>query len=109
MDSGVDGDLFPFWHSGQDNNLTGFGSKDTDKLLEGARGVDTTAARKTAYQTFSQDLMDDVPAIFLYDPGYTYLQSKKVHGFAVSRLYDPKDRFNNIADWYIKTRNNFKF
>lgn len=109
LDSGVDGDLFPFWSSGQANNLTGFGSKDTDKLLAGARGAATTAARKTAYQTFSQTLMNDLPAIFLYDPGYTYLQSKKVHGFNVSRLYDPKDRFNNVADWYIKTKNKFKF
>ncbi len=109
MDSGVDGDLFPFWSTGQANNLTGFGGKDTDKLLATARGAATLAARKTAYQTFSQNLMDDAPAIFLYNPGYTYLQSKKVRGFDVGRLYDPKDRFNNIADWYIKTKSKFKF
>jgi hypothetical protein len=44
-----------------------------------------------------------VPAIFLYSPNYTYVQAKKIKGFAVKNILIPRDRFANIEDWYIKT------
>lgn len=105
---GADPDLYVFWHSSQVGetglNLSDYANKDVDQLLEDARISSNIEIRKEKYKKFQEIVTNDLPAIFLYSPTYTYVQSKKVKGFDIKSILTPKDRFSNITDWYIKTR-----
>ena len=104
---GADPDLYPFWHSSQTKgnglNIVNFNNKDADRLLEDARTSSDMKVRQEKYQQFQTILAEEVPAIFLYSPTYTYVQNKSVKGFAVKNIYLPRDRFADVAGWYIKT------
>ena len=104
---GADPDPYPFWHSSQigENglNITDYANKDVDALLEDARLTSDIEARKEKYKKFQEIIAEEAPAIFLYSPTYTYVQSKKVKGFDVRNILIPRDRFANIAEWYVKT------
>ena len=104
---GADPDPYPFWHSSQIGeqglNITNFNNKEVDKYLEEARLTNDVATRQGEYQKFQKIIAEEVPAIFMYSPLYTYAQNNKVKGFAVSDILVPSDRFENIFDWYIET------
>jgi len=100
-------DCYAFWHSSQAesglSNITNYTCEEADKLLEQARQSDDRRTRLQKYNEFQRVLARDVPAIFMYSPFYTYVQSKEVKGYGVKRIIEPKNRFANIEDWYIKT------
>lgn len=104
---GADPDPFPFWHSSQASdpglNLAMFSHRAADKLLEAARQMPDPAKRAESYRAFGQIIADELPAIFLYHPRYTYLVDRRVKGIAVERINQPKDRFGNLHQWYVKT------
>ncbi|PJA07777.1 hypothetical protein COX69_03815 [Candidatus Falkowbacteria bacterium CG_4_10_14_0_2_um_filter_48_10] len=104
---GADPDIYPLWHSSQigENglNITGYSNKDADQLLEDARFANDQSVRKEKYGQFQEIIAADTPALFLYTAAYTYLQTKKIKGFAVDAIVAPYNRFANINDWYIKT------
>lgn len=104
---GGDPDSYAFWHSSQavegGLNIANYANKDVDKLLEDARAISNQGERIEKYKKFQEILSEDVPAIFMYSPFYTYVQSKKIKGFEVKSILSPSDRFTNISDWYIKT------
>ncbi|MBI4090302.1 MAG: peptide ABC transporter substrate-binding protein [Candidatus Kerfeldbacteria bacterium] len=103
-----EGDLYPFWHSSQDRdpglNLTTFFNKDADKLLEELRATADPAVVSEKRIAFQRLLAEQLPAIFLYSPYYTYGLAKRVHGFDVQYVTSPADRFANIEGWYVKTK-----
>ncbi|MFH1598574.1 MAG: ABC transporter substrate-binding protein [Patescibacteria group bacterium] len=105
---GMDPDPYPFWHSTQVEhpglNLAQFKNKDADKLLEEARKSSVVDERTAKYKEFQDILADELPAIFLYNPFYTYSVSQKVKGIESIYITTPSDRFTNIQNWYIKTR-----
>jgi len=104
---GGDPDSYAFWHSSQAAegglNIANYANKDVDKLLEDARAISNREQRAEKYKKFQEILSEDVPAIFMYSPFYTYVQSKQIKGFEVKSILSPSDRFANISDWYIKT------
>ncbi len=104
---GADPDLYAFWHSSQIGetglNIADYANKEVDKLLEDARLTNDLNLRKEKYKKFLQILAEEVPAIFLYSPNYTYVQDKNIKGFNVKNILVPRDRLANIEDWYIKT------
>lgn len=105
---GSDPDPYAFWHSSQISeknfNIANYSSKDADQLLEDARVSSDKKVREEKYKQFQTLIAEDVPAIFMYSPYYTYLMTKKVKGFAIDAMQMPHDRFNNIKDWYINTK-----
>lgn len=105
---GADPDLYAFWHSSQMGesglNLSNYSNKEVDQLLEDARISPDAEKRKEEYKKFQEIITEDLPAIFLYSPTYTYAQSKKVKGFAVKNILIPGNRFANISDWHMKTK-----
>ena len=105
---GFDPDPYPFWHSNQEThpglNLTSLNNPAINKLLEEARKTTDETQRAIKYTEFQKLLADSVPAIFLFNPTYTYPQNKKIKGFNTERLILPANRFNNITSWYIKTQ-----
>lgn len=110
---GFDPDPYPFWHSSQNQdpglNLSGFSNKEVDKLLEEARKINDEEIRNEKYIKFQDILAKEIPAIFLYSTTYTYPISTKIKNFDISRISIPADRFNNIEEWYVKTKGEFKW
>jgi peptide/nickel transport system substrate-binding protein len=104
---GADPDPYAFWHSSQTGengfNIANFVNKEADQLLEDARLISDQNARKEKYFRFQEIITDEIPAIFMYSPIYTYIQTNRLKGFNVKNIFVPKDRFANVNDWYLKT------
>ncbi|MFA6391990.1 MAG: ABC transporter substrate-binding protein [Patescibacteria group bacterium] len=104
---GTDPDPYPFWHSSQSRdpglNLAVFYNKDIDQLLEEARKTNDEEQRRLKYLHFQNILADEIPAIFLYNPVYTYGLDEKVKGLEGQYISVPSDRFSGILNWFIKT------
>lgn len=105
---GMDPDPYAFWHSSQIGesgyNIANFSNKEADQLLEDARISSNADERKEKYAKFQEIVNQELPAIFMYSPSYTYLQTKQIKGFDVKMIINPSDRFSNVAEWYIKTK-----
>ncbi len=105
---GTDPDPYSFWHSSQGRdpglNLSVYVNQDVDQLLEEARKTNDLEQRRIKYLPCQNILAEELPAIFLYNPTYTYGLHKKVKGFELERITVPADRFTNIENWYIKTK-----
>lgn len=109
---GNDPDPYPFWHSSQNRdpglNLAVFSDKKVDQLLEEARQTNDEEQRIMKYLHFQNILAEELPAIFLYNPTYTYPTSKRIKGFTLGHITIPSDRFIDIENWYIKTDRKWK-
>ncbi len=103
-----DSDPYNLWHSSQINypnlNLSGFSNKRVDELLEKSRVWPFEEVRRKKYAEFQNIIAEEIPAIFLYSTNYNYLIAKKVKGVKIEKINLPVDRFNNINEWYIKTK-----
>lgn len=105
---GNDPDPYPFWHSSQSKdpglNLAIFYNRSVDQLLEEARKTNDVEQRRPKYLHFQNILADELPAIFLYNPTYSYGIHKKIKGIEKNiYITEPADRFRKIPQWYIKT------
>jgi len=104
---GHDPDSYVFWHSSQVGegglNLSNYANDDVDKMLEEGRLTLNKDERIEKYKKFQEIIANDIPAIFMYSPFYTYIQSKKIKGFETINISSPSDRFADINEWYIKT------
>ena len=104
---GADPDPYAFWHSSQIGqaglNIADYSNKEVDKLLEEGRLTNDLKIRQEKYKKFQEILAEDMPAVFLYSPNYTYVQSKKIKGFNVKSIILPSDRFADVNEWYMKT------
>ena len=100
---GSDPDVYAYWHSSQANdrgfNLSEYKSAQADDALDSARSRSDPALRVAKYHTFIQRWLADVPAIGLYRPNLTYIQTKGVTSFSARGLADPVDRYANIRSW----------
>ncbi|MEK7615438.1 MAG: ABC transporter substrate-binding protein, partial [Patescibacteria group bacterium] len=109
-----DADLDPsiFWHSSTNTatslNIVDYKNTEVDKLLESAQVAISDADRETAYKTFQEKLLADIPAVFLYQSTYVYAVAKKIQNVAIESIRIPSDRFANINEWYIKTKKTFR-
>ncbi len=105
--SGADPDPYAFWHSSQIDqagmNIASYNNKKADQLLEDGRLTIDQSVRQEKYKEFQQIISEDLPAIFLFRPTYTYVLSKEIRGFSSSVIYLPHDRFNGINNWHTKT------
>ncbi len=105
-------DLFAFWHSSQrldpGLNIALYANITADKLLEDAREITDTKERIKKYEAFQDEVVSDIPAIFLYSPDFIYVLPKKVRGVELGSATTPSERFLNIANWYIETNRVWK-
>ena len=105
--AGADPDPYAFWHSSQIGqaglNIADYANKEVDKLLEEGRLTNDLKLRLEKYKKFQELIVEDEPAIFLYSPNYTYVQSKEIKGFSVTSIILPNDRFADVNQWHINT------
>lgn len=108
----LDPDPFTLWHSSQKRdpglNLALYSNTNADKLLEEARKILNPLERAQKYDEFQKLIIEDVPAVFLYNSYYIYGQTKDIKGFESKIISMPSDRFANIEKWYIDTERNWK-
>ena len=108
FDSGSDPDQYSLWHSGAPKDSLNFAGMPRqaliDKDLEDGRSQSDRGQRMQAYTDFQQLMGDAAPAIFLYEPHYAYVVSKRVQGVRTNGVVEPVDRFQYVADWYVTTK-----
>jgi len=101
-------DLYPFWHSSQKIdpglNLSFYENKDLDKLLKDLRETTDEEIKKQKLELAQNMIVNDSPALFLYNPDYVYWASDKIKGIDTTKIIDPAKRFSNINNWYINTK-----
>jgi peptide/nickel transport system substrate-binding protein len=102
-----DPDPYTFFHSTEVNdpghNFSGFSTLPIDRNLEAARRTFDEAARRELYAPVFQAISREVPVVFLYFSDYLYAQSRLVQGQRIAPLTDPRERFWNVEDWYVRT------
>ena len=95
-------DLFAFWHSSQRAdpglNISLFTNSKVDIELQRLRD-----SENGSLETIKDYIQKDSPALFLYSPSFIYILPKNLKGSPES-ITQASDRFNNISDWYIRTR-----
>lgn len=101
---GYEPDPFAFWHSSQVKdpglNITFFSDKKADKFLENIRMTNDPMLRDSNYRNFSDIIIKDLPAFFLFSQEYLYLLPADLHDVSPLKISLPSDRFNEINKWY---------
>ena len=102
-------DLFPFWHSSQKkvpgSNLSSYENKKVDTLLTEIRQTLDAEERKEKLESLQDIIIEDIPAIFLYNPNYYHFLSNKIKGVSKElKILDPSKRFLNMKNWYLQTK-----
>lgn len=108
IDLGRDGDQYALWHSSQigknGQNIAQFENSAVDKLLEQYRLTTDSSIRAQKYQELQKVLDEEKPALTLKQVQLAYQISKKIKGVKIDQGVVPSDRFQNIWEWYIKTK-----
>lgn len=110
---GYEADPFAFWHSSQVKdpglNITFFSDKKADKLLEHIRRTSDPQIRNADYRNFSDIIVKNLPAIFLFSQNYLYVLPNDISGVSPMKIALPSDRFNEINHWYRSITRVFKW
>jgi len=109
----LNSDPYVYWDSSQiadkGYNLSNYSNPKVDKLLQDARINNDLNLRLANYQAFQKIISDEIPAIFLTNPKYLYLQNKRIKGFTTTIVNASEDVFYNTTGWYIKEKKKIKF
>ena len=99
-----DPDPYPFWHQTQTTggqNYSIWNDRQASEYLEQARIILDFAERQRLYKNFQVRFFDQLPALPLYYPVYTYGVSSDVKGVRIGPTFEPADRLDTISDWYF--------
>lgn len=105
-----DPDPYPFWHETQvegGQNYAGFAHRRASEVIEQARVIVNRERRRQLYYEFQEIFAQEVPALLLYTPIYTYGVDERVHNVQIGPVVHPSDRFRTIAEWWIVPRRVF--
>jgi len=99
-----DPDPYPFWHQTQavgGQNFSQWQDRQASEYLEQARVTIDPEERRRLYRNFQVRFANELPALPLYYPVYTYAVSQEVQGVRIGPLFDPSDRLTMAADWFL--------
>lgn len=102
-----DPDPYPFWHQAEatgGQNYSRWDNRTASEYIEQARVLADPEVRLRLYRNFQVIFARDLPALPLFTPVYSYAVDQRVLGVQVAPLFEPADRFNGIASWYLVTR-----
>jgi peptide/nickel transport system substrate-binding protein len=102
-----DPDPYPFWHQTQINsgqNYSKWDDRQASEYLEQGRITTDLEERTRLYNNFQVRWSQELPAIPLFYPVYTYAVSNDVQGVSIGPIFDTSDRFNHVTNWYLLTR-----
>lgn len=102
----VDPDQYNLWHSLKIDypnlNISGFKQNRLDVYLERGRQLIARSARLENYVNFQKLILNESPALFLYEPKYFYIIRKDIQGFTGTTLKYPQERFERVTKWEFK-------
>lgn len=101
-----DPDPYPFWSQAQittGQNYAQWNDRRASEYLELARITNDIEERAKAYRNFQVRFSQEMPALPLFYPVYSYAVDNQVQGVRVGALFDPSDRFVNVATWFLVT------
>ncbi|MCD6356714.1 MAG: peptide ABC transporter substrate-binding protein [Anaerolineaceae bacterium] len=106
-----DPDPYPFWDQSQQTNGQNYSqweNRIVSQYLEEARVSTDFEKRAKLYRNFQVVFSDELPALPLFYPVYSFAIDGSIQGVRVGSLYDTSDRFWNITSWYLisQTGNN---
>ena len=106
VELGADPDPFVYYHSTQASlsglNLSNYHSAIVDDSILAARSTMNENLRKSKYETFLKNWVNDVPAIGIYQASLTYYFNKNVRAFSEDdRLVYATDRFSDVEYWAV--------
>jgi peptide/nickel transport system substrate-binding protein len=101
-----DPDPYPFWDQAQatgGQNYSQWDDRVASEYLEEARIALDLTERGRLYRNFQVVFNDEMPALPLFYPVYTYAIEKGINGVSVGPLFSTSDRFATILNWYLVT------
>ena len=102
-----DPDPYPFWHQTQitgGQNYANWEDRQASEYLEQARIIVDPGERARLYRNFQVRFMNELPALPLYYPVYTYAVDASIQGIRIGPLFEPSDRFSTITNWFLVSR-----
>jgi len=99
-----DPDPYPFWDQAQQTNGQNYSqweNRVASQYLEEARVSRDYEERAKLYRNFQVIFSDELPALPLFYPVYSFAVDSGIQGVRVGAMYDTSDRFWNITDWFI--------
>jgi len=99
-----DPDPYPFWDQAQSaagQNYSQWEHRVASEYLEQARVTVNQAERARFYRNFQIIFGQELPALPLYYPVYTYAVDRDVQGVQMGPLFDGSDRLANITAWFL--------
>lgn len=100
-------DLYSFWHSSQRNdpglNVALYANVTTDTTLAETRENKTSEEKRILYEQFAAEMKNDLPALFLFVPEFTYIAPSSIRNMSFTGLAEPNERFSHIESWYKDT------
>lgn len=102
-----DPDPYRFWHQTQSDGGQNFSSWDNveaSQALEQGRTAIQQADRIQYYYDFQRVFAEELPAIILFYPVYTYTVRDTVKNVQLSPIVSSADRFRDIGEWYLLTK-----
>jgi len=108
LSNSPDPDPYPFWHQTQatgGQNYAMWNDRQASEYLEQARIIVDPKERARLYRNFQVKFVNEMPALPLFYPMYTYGVDKQVQGIRVGPLFDTSDRFATISEWYFYSNN----
>ena len=103
----IDPDLYDFWSQEaivRGQNFGGWNNRRASEALEAGRQVWGLAERRPSYSTFLSIYANQVPAVTLYQHVYTYVLSSEVEQADIGPIYQPRDRYQSFANWFLLYR-----
>jgi len=100
----TDPDPYPFWHQAQitgGQNYSKWDDRPASEYIEQARITLDMAERTRLYRNFQVRFAQELPALPMYYPVYTYGVDLGVQGVRMGSLFSPSDRLNSITDWFM--------
>ncbi|MEM7534160.1 MAG: peptide ABC transporter substrate-binding protein [Chloroflexota bacterium] len=107
-----DPDPYPLWHSTQAANASGgtgqnfsnWRNERADEILQRVRVTENEEIRQELYRQFHYIFSEELPALPILYPIYTYGISTEVQNAQIGVLHDPRGRFDTFVDWYMVTK-----
>ena len=102
-----DPDPYPFWDQAQASggqNYSQWDNRVASEYLETARTTINLDERTRLYRNFQVIFSDELPALPLYYPVYSYAVDKQVQGVRMGPIFDTSDRFLTVPDWFLIAR-----
>lgn len=102
-------DIFEFFHESQvgKGNLSEYVNPKASILIQEMRSTHVDEIREQKMQELREILKNDIPAIFLFSPTYTYFFDANIEGMDNKFIAVLKDRFSNMNAVFVQKERRF--